>query len=333
MFKAGIIGYGTIAPIHRAVLEGMEQVSLVAICDIDATKKELVGDIHFYTQIEEMLEKESLDCVHICLPHYLHVPVTILCASKGIDVFTEKPLGLNYAQCEELFGIEEKYGVKIGVCLQNRYNATSVALKEMVAKKCYGNLLGSKGSVTWCRKQGYYEVAPWRGQLAYAGGGVMPNQAIHTLDLLQYIGGDIAYLEGKIANFSLKKTEIEDSVMARLQYANSDASAIFMATIAHCRNTSVEMEFVFEKAVIQMRNSMLYKLDEETGEETFLCEDERLAGTKSYYGVNHRLAISDFYKALAEAGASYIHVEEAAVSIKLIDAIVASSKDDTVVIL
>lgn len=105
-------------------------------------------------------------------------------------MFSEKPISLNYEEAKSIFHLEEKNKVKIGVCLQNRYNKTVIELKKQLDQGDYGRFLGTKGMVTWSRTMDYYDEAIWRGKKAQSGGGVMINQAIHTLDLLSYLGGD-----------------------------------------------------------------------------------------------------------------------------------------------
>ena len=72
MLRIAMIGLGDIANIHLPIIRDNPNVSLVAVCDIDEHRKDAVPDATFYTNYEEMLAKENLDCVHICLPHYLH---------------------------------------------------------------------------------------------------------------------------------------------------------------------------------------------------------------------------------------------------------------------
>ena len=83
-----------------------------------------------------MLEEEELDCVHVCLPHYLHLPATKACVEKGIHVFQEKPLALNTDEGLELVKLEEEHpNVKICICFQNRYNETFEALQGNCRKR------------------------------------------------------------------------------------------------------------------------------------------------------------------------------------------------------
>ncbi len=330
MLRVAIIGLGTISPMHRNAIEQSKVAKLCCVCDV---KPERLNDydVAGYTDIDTMLEKESIDCVHICLPHYLHVDVAIKCAKKGIHVFTEKPVAVSYEQASKLFDLEKTTGVKVGVCLQNRYNETSVAMKKIYKDGEYGKFLGSKGLVSWCRPAEYYNEAPWRAELAQAGGGVMINQAIHTLDLLSYICTDFSGVEAKVAQFSGLGVEVEDSVMARLSYADSDAMAIFFATTAYANNSAVELSFVFEKAVFTILNGKLYRCGVGSDEKELICEDSTLHGTKQYYGASHILAINGFYNAVINDTKDYVSVGEAAYSVKVIDCIHRSNNLNTTV--
>ena len=82
MLKIAVIGLGDISGIHLAAILANPKAELVAVSDIDETRREIVQGVNFYTDYQEMLEQESLDCVHICLPHYLHYPVTKACVEK-----------------------------------------------------------------------------------------------------------------------------------------------------------------------------------------------------------------------------------------------------------
>lgn len=323
MLKVAIIGLGTISSIHRYAIENDKRVSLVAVCDIDESKKAEYVDIPFYSNIDDMLSTETLDCVHICLPHYLHAPVVSLCAKKGVHIFTEKPVALSYNEATTLFDLEKAHGVKIGVCLQNRYNETTIVAKKLIENQKYGKFIGSKGIVTWGRTIDYYNENKWRGIMCEAGGGVMINQTVHTLDLLQYIAGSIKSISGMKNNFSLKETEIEDTVCAYVKY-NDGATGVFFGTIAFCTNSSVEMEFVCEKGTIKMRDNKLHYHSNE-GEIEFLCEDEQFLSTKQYYGAGHKIAIESFYSAIIHNTDEYISLQEGAKAVKIIDKIVLSS--------
>jgi predicted dehydrogenase len=97
---------------------------------------------------------------------------------------SEKPLAHTVDDRERLATAAEDSAGLLGVCFQNRYNDTARTLRELLDRGTLGRVLGARASVTWFRDADYYARRDWRGRWATAGGGVLMNQAIHTLDLL-----------------------------------------------------------------------------------------------------------------------------------------------------
>ncbi|KAA9022666.1 Gfo/Idh/MocA family protein [Niallia endozanthoxylica] len=325
MLKAAVIGLGDISHIHIPAIQSNPNVELTAICDLDESLKGRVPDARFYTDFQVMLEKEQLDCVHICLPHYLHYPATKACVEKGVNVFLEKPLGLNTEEAQQLVNLEEKYkDVKICVCLQNRYNESFEMLQEIIKSGEYGRITGIKGLVTWYRAKEYYDIKPWRGKMDLAGGGVMINQALHTIDLMQLVGGEIDSIKGSIDQLLDYGIEVEDTATAQIKFKNG-AVGLFFATNANSVNSSVELQVVFEKGKFTIKDSFLKKVDEE-GRKVELVEDARMPGSKFYYGASHGKLINHFYSCIENNLTDYVHAKDALPSIQIIDAIRKSSE-------
>ncbi|MBV7509183.1 Gfo/Idh/MocA family oxidoreductase [Bacillus sp. sid0103] len=325
MLKVAVIGLGDISKIHIPAIQANPYAKLVAVCDIDENLNISVPDVNFYTDYLVMLEKESLDCVHVCLPHYLHYPVTKACVEKGIHVFQEKPLALDTKEGLALARLEEEHkNIKICVCFQNRYNESFELLQEIVNSGRYGKMIGIKGLVTWFRPKEYYDVKPWRGKLEYAGGGVMINQALHTLDLMQLLGGEIESIRGTIDQLLDYDIEVEDTATANIQFRNG-TKGLFFATNANAENSSVELQVVLELGRFTIKDSVL-TFGNENGKKEPLMEDAKLPGTKFYYGASHVKLINQFYDCIVNNTENYVHVQEALTSIKMIDAIRHSSE-------
>lgn len=202
MLNVGLVGLGDISKVHIQAIQNSSMAQLVAICD----KNELLGKgmphVNYYHDLDKMIGSETLDCVHICLPHYLHVSATKTCVENGINVLQEKPLAINAKEGLELVKLQHKHpNVKIGICFQNRYNDTFQTLQKVVESKTYGEVIGVKGLVTWFRPESYYKDKPWRGKMSTAGGGVLINQSIHTLDLMQVLCGKIASIKELYHNY------------------------------------------------------------------------------------------------------------------------------------
>ncbi|WP_077325443.1 Gfo/Idh/MocA family protein [Virgibacillus siamensis] len=325
MLKIAVIGLGDISKIHIPVIRDNPDAALVAVCDIDEALKNYFSGVNFYTDFHDMLEKEILDCVHICLPHHLHYAATKACVEKDVHVFLEKPLARNAEEGLALVGLEEAYkNIKICVAFQNRLNETFEKLKEMIDSGKYGSVTGLKGLVTWFRPKSYYDVKPWRGIMKQAGGGVMINQAIHTLDLMQVIGGEIETIRGSIDNLLDYGYEVEDTATANIQFKNG-AAGLFFATVTNAANSSVELQVILEKGKLTIKDSILTKLNDD-GKKEKVIEDTKLPGAKFYYGASHAKLINHFYFCIENDTDDYIHAKEAQTSMEIINAIRGSSE-------
>lgn len=325
MLKVAVIGLGDVSKVHIPIIQENPDAELVAVCDINEALGSHIEGVNVYTDYHTLLEKEELDCVHICLPHHLHLPATKACVEKGVHVFQEKPLALNSAEGLELVQLEEAHPeVKICICFQNRYNETFETLQEMIASGKYGNVVGIKGLVTWFRPKSYYEAKPWRGKMSEAGGGVLINQSIHTLDLMHLIGGEINALKATISNLLDYDIEVEDTATAHFKFKNG-ATGLFYATNANFGNSSVELQVALEQAKFTIKDSILTRVNE-AGEKERIVEDAKMPGTKFYYGASHRKLIHQFYDCILNDTCEYVHVKDALPSIQIIDAIRKSSK-------
>ncbi|MFC3039525.1 Gfo/Idh/MocA family protein [Virgibacillus xinjiangensis] len=325
MLKAAVIGLGDISKIHVPIIQESPHAELAAVCDIDESLRDSVPGVPFYTDYEEMLEKESLDCVHICLPHHLHYPAAKAVVEKGVHVFLEKPLARNAEEGMFLVDLEKKYeDVKICLSLQNRLNATFVKLRELIASGGYGEVTGIKALVTWFRPKEYYDVKPWRGKMRQAGGGVMINQSIHSLDLMQLIGGEIETIRGSIDNLLDYGHEVEDTATAHIQFKN-DAKGLFFATVTNATNSSVEFQVILERGKLTIKDSILTITNDE-GKKEKIIEDDKLPGKKFYYGASHGKLINHFYTCIEQDSDDYIHARDAQTSMEMISAIRRSSE-------
>lgn len=323
MKSAAIIGLGDIAKVHLPILQSMSDVELVAVCDINPDKQNIAGDVRFFTDAQDMLDKVKPDVVHICLPHYLHYPMALLAAKAGSNVFCEKPLALNAAEAMKFAALEKDYpSLRFCICLQNRLNNNSVKMLDIIKSGHDGKVTGVKGVVAWHRPKAYYEASPWRGKMDTAGGGVMINQSIHTLDLMQCFAGAITSLTGNICQLLDYGIEVEDTATAHISFANG-ATGLFMASIANSKNDNIEIGVTLENAEYVIADNALFKLVE--GSRELVCEDDKLPGTKFYYGASHAKTIGQYYKSLCDGTDDYIHAAEGVISMKMIDAIRSSN--------
>lgn len=299
--KSAIIGCGGISNVHARVLADAEFTDLIACCDIipeRAEKRAGEYGLKAYNDYCEMLDAEKPDVVHICTPHYLHVPMAVDALERGINVFMEKPAAISKEQFDALNAAADSSNAKIGICFQNRFNATTVKMREEISGDKSDKPIGARAFVTWKRLEPYYTESGWRGALATEGGSVLINQSIHTMDLLVYLLGKPVSIEAATMNRHLKGViETEDTMDAYITFENG-AHALFYATTAYCQDSDVLVEIATEGRTIRFEGNDITVTDKETGK---AVTDTLTAGAaigKSYWGSGHAACIRSFYESL-----------------------------------
>ncbi|MFF2015476.1 Gfo/Idh/MocA family protein [Paenibacillus sp. NPDC058177] len=324
---AAIIGCGAIFPLHAQALAGLQGVELLAVVDSDPSKAEQAGREYgcmSTTDYRTIIDRDDIDVVHLCTPHHLHADMAVELLHAGKHVLTEKPLADSLDAAHRLLKAAANSTGQLGVVFQNRYNDPSVRIKQMIESGELGRLLCLKGVVTWHRDEAYYQSSNWRGYWATEGGGVLMNQTIHTLDLLQWFGGEIRSVRGSVTTDVLDGViEVEDTAHACIDFSN-EARGLFYGTNAYLVNSPVELEVVFEQGTLLQRRDCLYLWKDD--QETLLCEPAtKSAGAKSYWGTGHFRLIEDFYSHIRENRKFWIDGEEGFKAMKLAKDIYSSS--------
>lgn len=313
--KAVIIGMGVIGRVHYEALK-KNNVEIAAICDIEEDKLDSFNCVKKYVDYKEMIDAEEFDAVHICTPHYLHAEMIIYALNKNKNVLCEKPLCISRKEIGEILAAEKRSHGMLGVCLQNRYNLSSVVLKDYLKDK---KVISAHGSVSWRRDESYYNSAAWRGNKAKEGGGVLINQALHTLDLLQWFCGFPQDVYAFCSNFLLKDViEVEDTVSA--VFKGNSANFDMFATTSAARDLPVLVQLKTEKEIILLTPDCAY-----INGKTLVYDENRTYFGKCDYGRGHESLFEDYYNCLARGEKFSIDGSEGAKVVKLILAVYESN--------
>ncbi len=328
--RAAIVGCGGIAQVHAKVLNNLENIILVACADTKYERALVLANLYgamAYGSLEEMLEKEQIDVLHICTPHYLHTPMAVKAAESGIHVFMEKPLAINREQLAQISALEEQ--VRIGVCFQNRYNPNVKYVKDLLDSGRTGRIIGARAFVTWCRNKDYYKNSGWRGKFSTEGGGALINQSIHTLDLVTEFLGSPSFVESHAANHHLKDhIEVEDTLEAYIDFHN--CSAVFYATTAYSGNAPVLIELCCEHVTIRMEDMEISCQWKDGRKEHIYFEQPTTLG-KDYWGSGHSAIIHDFYECVETGRHFSVGIPETYTTMDLVFKIYESSRENRVV--
>ena len=327
--NAAIIGCGAIHTTHVEALRQMPNASLRAIAEIDISRGRQLAALygcHYYHDYREMLQDKTIDVVHICTPHYLHKSMILAALAAGKQVFCEKPVAMNALDVAEIEAAANHSSGILGICYQNRLNPTSLAISRQLREEKLGRIHSIKAMLTWSRTDSYYTDSPWRGRHATEGGCLLINQAIHTLDLMQWFGQGVVRVKGIVDSSWLSDAiEGEDSAMATFAFRNS-ARGLFYASNCYTTNTPLQLEIHGEQGVLQLEENELWLFREGTRRK--LASDNAPDGSgKGYWGVGHQQAIRQFYAAIDNPDAGeWCGISEAAKSLHIVDAIYRSSQ-------
>ena len=328
ILNTAVIGAGAIHRCHVNALRQIPNVALRALVDIDSVKGltlAMAYQCRFYQDYREMLLDDAIDVVHICTPHFEHKRMILAALAAGKHVFCEKPVGMNSSEFGDIVQAVDQAPGLLGVCYQNRLNPTSLRIRQELSEGELGKMLGMKAVLTWSRSGAYYTESPWRGRLATEGGSLLINQAIHTLDLMQWFAGGVTRLKGVVESGELADvTEGEDSAMATLHFANG-ARGLFYASNCNTTDSPLWLEIHCERGSLLLNDNVLWRIT--AGERRKLATDDSPDGSvKSYWGLGHQQAIRRFYHAIHHPETDYTDIHAAGKSLTLVEALYRSSQ-------
>jgi UDP-N-acetyl-2-amino-2-deoxyglucuronate dehydrogenase len=327
MTTAAVIGCGDVSVVHLEAIEALPGSQLVAVCDTDPVAAARVSaryGVPAFASHTELLAELRPDVVHVTTPHDQHVRPAIDCLAAGVNVVIEKPVAHTLADAERLVAAAEQPGApKVGVCFQNRYNMTSQAAAALLTSGQLGRVIGGSATVFWHRPQAYYQSRPWRGEFDRSGGGVLINQAIHMLDLLQWLLGEVTEVRGYAGRLAPGSViGVEDTAQIVLDHVGG-ARSVFFATNANAADSPVTLEIVTDAAELFIRRNLTVRYSDGRIE---VVEERRAASSgRTYWGVSHSQLIADFYDRLADPEPFWISPREALKSLEILTRVYALS--------
>lgn len=253
MVNFSIVGCGHIAHKHAEQIDAIPEARLVAVCDKNpkamASFVEGYG-ITAYEDTDKMLKDENIDVVCICTPSGLHAPLTIQVAKAKKHVIVEKPIALTLEDADQMIEACKENGVKLSVVHPNRFRPAVMELRKAMDEGLFGKLSHADATVRWNRNQAYYDQAPWRGT-KNQDGGVLMNQAIHNLDLLIWLMGDVEEVFSMNAT-RLRKIEAEDVSTGVVRFKNGALGVVEAATTIYPKNFEESLSIFGESGIVKI---------------------------------------------------------------------------------
>ncbi len=305
--RLGLIGAGNISETHARAARETPGVSVAAVYGTNPEKVvRLSSEYHAvpYTDFDKFLEHRPMDLVAIGSPSGLHAEQGIAAASKGLHVLTEKPLDVTTARADTLIGAAAEAGVKLGVFFQDRFKTDLIQTKRWVDAGLLGKLILVDARVKWFRPESYYKDSRWRGTLRWDGGGALINQAIHTIDLLLWVCGDVSAVQG-VQRTALHQIEAEDTLVATLEF-KSGALGSFQAATSVFPGYPRRVEFTGSEGTVIVEHDRLLAADLRNPPKDFRSTGNDTNASSSSPMVSdvrgHQAALADFIHAIQTNG-------------------------------
>lgn len=302
--KVAIVGCGRVSVMHFGSCKLLSDMcELVACCDVKPDRADACAEkygIRAYTDYKEMIKNEQLDAVHLCLPHYIHSSVAREFFAHGINVLCEKPMDISYEAALGAVEAAEKAGVLYGIVSQCRYNNAVRFVRSRLAEGRLGKILSATSTLTWSRSDDYYSESDWKGTWDKEGGGVIIDQAIHSIDLVNWlIDEEIKDISCSMANRGHKRVFVEDTCDGLITYASGIRYG-FYAMNNNATDEPIEIKLFCENGKVRFSYNDAYidYSDGTHGEAHKESDDTSFDGAKEYWGEVHVKQIRQFYAAV-----------------------------------
>ena len=330
-----VVGLG-VGMNHAEAAHNSKNADLIAVCDLKQEKldkaKEKFPEIITYTDFDEMLKNPDIDAVSIAVPSGMHAEFAVKAMKAGKNVLVEKPVDITVEAAMKIEKARLETGMKAGVVHQNRYNPDMPLMHDAITSGKIGKVLFGDFAVKWYRTQEYYDNGGWRGTWEMDGGGSLMNQAVHTVDIMQWLmNSDVESVTSQTAIYN-HKIDTEDFTASLIKFKSGAVATFISTTCAYpgiCTdicvygtNGSMEADqdhlktWKFKDAPEEEEKEMLEKYQ---GNAALAALDPTLC-------LGHNYVVEDMINAVMEDRDPGILPMEAIKSVRIVNAIYESSR-------
>lgn len=263
--KVGVIGCGSIAR-RRHLLEyaANSNVEITAVCDIVAERVEEMATAYnakAFVDYKELLATEGLDAVSVCLPNYLHAPVSIDALNAGYHVLCEKPMAISKEEAENMIEAAEKNDKKLMIGHNQRFVSSHQKAKELIDSGAIGKVysfrttFGHPGPEAWSidgRESWFFDK-----EQAFIG--ALGDLGVHKSDLMRYLLGEITEVGAFVETNAKEDTEIDDNAVCIVKTENGVIGTI-TASWAYVASGDNSTVIYGENAILRLEDDPVYSL-------------------------------------------------------------------------
>jgi len=315
--RYGIVGCGGIGRKHGNGVTGATGAELVACADIVEEAVRAFGeefDCEPYADRVEMMREADVDAISVCTPNGAHAEVVEDAADLGVNVLCEKPLDLSVDRMDRMVDACDAAGVTFGGIFQNRTHTAIREARDAIESGVLGAPVLADVEAKWHRPSEYYDH-PWHGSPDLDGGALI-SQAVHYVDLLQWLAGDVEEVTA-YADTLVRDVEVIDTASVAVRFANGAFGSI-EATVAIQPQQASAFALNGSEGSLSLRIGDHLTIEDADGETTEYGPDAFDGG--------HGVQIQDFVDALHERRDPIVTGEEARGAVEIVLAAHASAE-------
>jgi predicted dehydrogenase len=331
--KFAVVGAGNIAKIHVEAIKHIPAAQVTVVCNRTAATGQALAAFcgaSWVADFAEAVARPDVDAVAVCSPSGTHAEIAIAAAQAGKHVLVEKPIDITLSRVDDIIAATQQAGVVLACVFPLRFVAGAHKAREALAGGRLGRLTLADVFVKWHRPQSYYDQS-WRGTWALDGGGALMNQAIHNIDLMQWLVGPVASVIGCTATLA-HKMDTEDTASALLTFQNG-ALGVIQAATSTWPGEPARVELRGDRGTIVLEEGRIvaWRLADATpDEEVAMLNLEAGSGSGAADPMaigyeRHRRQIVDMIEAIREGRPPMIEGAEARKSVEIILAIYRSA--------
>ena len=338
--RFAVVGTGNIGQQHINLLRSgkIEGATLAATVSRSGQRADI--SVPHFTSLESLFDAQCCDAVLIATPTMDHASATRLAAQRGLHVLLEKPIAMSVGQSQALID-EIPENIQFAVMLNQRFHPAYAAIKQLLDEGRIGTIQRYTWTMTaWYRPDVYYKVSRWRGTWPGEGGGLLINQCIHNLDIIQWLFGLPEKISANVAFGRYHDIDVEDEVTAMLGY-ESGCVGLLQASSGEAPGIN-RLEIIGDTGVISWNDTELTLQQADQSVSEHCATTREMFGMPSFTsqivdladGVNqHAQVIQNFVDALTKGSSLLTPAKEGLGSLQLANGMLLSQWDDQAVAL
>lgn len=264
--KIGVIGCGSIARLrHLPEYAANKDVEIIAVCDIVEDRVKEIAEMYnakAYTNYEELLADGSIDAISVCLPNYLHAPVSIAASNAGKHVLCEKPMATSREEAHQMIEAASANNKKLMIGHNQRFVPSHEKARQLIASGELGKVYSFRTAFGHPGPEGWSidGRASWFFKKEEAFIGAMGDLGVHKTDLMRYLlGEEFVEVAGFVETNAKEDTDIDDNAVCILK-SESGIIGTLAASWAYTAQSDNSTIIYGEKAILRLEDDPKYSL-------------------------------------------------------------------------